>query len=301
MLKSDHEIHLIENYLLEGRERIEKHLSSLIPETQLPYDRLFKAARYALLGGGKRLRPLLALATSETLGTSSSMAINVACALEMVHAYSLIHDDLPCMDNDDFRRGKPTVHKAFDEAHAVLAGDYLLAQAFEVIATDQSLSSDQKIALVSLLARKGGGEGMVAGQVLDIESEGKRLTQTELAQIHTLKTGAMITASIEFGCIIANASTADTQELRLFGDEIGLAFQIIDDVIDVAESVQKHGKNISSDAVNNKTTYVTLLGKEAAEKQAYNLLDKALKRLNSLPYDTTILSLLAKKLVLRTT
>lgn len=281
------------------KELIEQQLNALVTESHEPFNLLFKAARYSLLGSGKRLRPLLTLVTTETLGANPLKALNAACAIEMIHAYSLIHDDLPCMDDDDFRRGKPSLHKAFDEGHAVLTGDYLLSQAFECIASDDGIPSNQRLALISLLARKSGGEGMIAGQVMDIESEGHKINLDKLNYIHEMKTGALIAASIEFGCIIANATKEHTSLLCSYGREIGLAFQIIDDIIDITASQTKHGKIIPSDAANNKTTYVTIMGLEAAEKQAYLHHERSLKYLSTLPYDTTHLVHLTNALVAR--
>lgn len=287
-------------YLSEKQQQIEQKLEELVPENNgFSFHQLFKAARYALMSGGKRLRPILTIATAESLGGCGNTALGPACSLEMIHTYSLIHDDLPCMDDDDFRRGKPSLHKAFTEGHAVLTGDFLLTYAFEVIANDRHLEQDQKIALIALLAKSAGGHGMIAGQVMDIEAEEQKIGIEKLQQIHQLKTGAMITASVEFGAIVAGASAAEKEILRRFGEDLGLAFQIIDDVIDVTDSVQKRGCAVSSDKINNKSTYVTLLGLEPARHAAYGLLENSKKQLDKLPYDTAILRELAEKLVLR--
>jgi geranylgeranyl pyrophosphate synthase len=219
----------------------------------------------------------------------------------MIHAYSLIHDDLPCMDDDDFRRGKPTVHKQFGEAMAVLTGDYLLTRSFEVIASDQELSSETKISLIQLLTASSGGFGMIGGQVVDIKSEGLSLSLSTLNKIHQLKTGKMITASIVAGALIAGALQHELECLRTFGEKIGLAFQIIDDVIDVSHSEQKHGKENSSDVENNKTTYVTLLGVEAATAAAHDLLNSGIEALDGIRGDTGQLIAIAKTLIDRQT
>jgi geranylgeranyl diphosphate synthase, type II len=266
---------LFKEYLQEKSLLIENHLTTLIEERNVPHRQLFTAARYSLLGGGKRLRPILLLATIEALNKKSEMALSIASAIEMVHTYSLIHDDLPCMDDDDFRRGKPSLHVAFSEAHAVLTGDFLLSHAFEMIADDPHLSADQKVALVSLLAKSCGGNGMIAGQVMDIEAEGKSIDQETLQRIHRHKTGALITASIKMGGIIAHAQPQQMDALEHYGNAIGLAFQIVDDILDVSASVQKHGKAISSDVSNNKTTYVTLLGINKAQAMADQLVTSA--------------------------
>ncbi len=286
-------------YMASHCELIEKQLDQLMPEKDVPYRTLFHAARYSLLGGGKRLRPILTLATTETLGGNVKKALIPACAVEMIHTYSLIHDDLPCMDNDDFRRGKPSLHKAFLEGHAVLTGDFLLTNAFDVLAHDAQLTAEQKITLISILSRKSGGEGMIGGQVMDLEAEGKQIDLAALRCIHRNKTGALLTASIEFGAVVAGASDAHMDVLRQFGEEIGLAFQIIDDVLDVTASGQKHGKATASDITNQKTTYVSLLGLEQAQALAHQLFQSAVSQLKQLPYDITLLTRLAELVVCR--
>lgn len=287
----------ISSYLQGTRQLIEERLEKLLPKQNSLVDNLFEAARYAVLGAGKRLRPVLTLTTAQTFGVSPELALNAACALEMVHAYSLIHDDLPCMDDDDFRRGKPSLHKAYSEGHAVLTGDYLLTYAFEVLAQDPFLPTETKLSLIALLARKAGALGMIGGQVMDIEAEGLSISLDQLTIIHQHKTGALISASIEFGGLIAGASREQMSALRSFGEAIGLAFQIIDDVIDVESSEEKHGKATSSDAINQKSTYVTLLGLSGARKHAETLLAKAQGHLRELPGDTTLLYQLSNCLV----
>lgn len=288
------------DYMQSKNVHIESKLNELIPEKiETPCKQLFQAARYALMSGGKRLRPLLAITTAEAFGMKSEAVLSAACALEMIHTYSLIHDDLPCMDDDDFRRGKPSVHKAFTEGHAVLTGDYLLTYAFEIIARDLHLLPEQKVALINLLAKNSGGEGMIAGQVMDIEAEGRPITVNHLKHIHKHKTGAMITASVACGGIVANASPEQMDLLSRFGNDIGLAFQIIDDVIDVTASFQKHGKAVSSDSINNKSTYVTLLGLEPAKQAAQELLIQSHEKLDRLQIDCKYLRELSKRLVER--
>lgn len=266
---------------------IENKLDALIPEQRCAYQKLFTAARYALLGGGKRMRPLLLVATVTMLKGDLDKALACACAVEMVHTYSMIHDDLPCMDDDDFRRNKPSLHRAFPEAHAVLAGDFLLTLAFETIATDPLLSEKEKTALIALLARKSGSQGMIAGQIMDIEAEGLSVGLETLEIIHSYKTGRLITAAIEMGGIIAGAQSSEMAALTYYGDCIGLAFQIVDDVLDVTNSEQKHGKKQSSDSINNKTTYATLLGIDVARKKARDLIDCAKGALQQLPYESS--------------
>lgn len=273
---------------------IEKRLSELLTGEST----LYEAARWVTLDGGKRLRPRLLLATVEALNGDMELAYTPCAALEMVHTYSLIHDDLPSMDNDDYRRGKLTLHKKYNEATAILTGDFLLTYAFEVLAKAPGLTSKQVVDLIQTLASRSGGEGMVLGQLLDLEAN--KATLEQLQTIHRKKTAELLTASLEMGGIIANASSEMMEELRFIGDEIGLAFQIIDDVIDVTGSVKKHGKAISSDALNGKTTYVSLLGLEEAKKAAYALLENALRRLDAIP-NSKLLQEIATSLVKRET
>jgi geranylgeranyl diphosphate synthase, type II len=290
----------IEAYFVKTSALVEKQLDALIPEQKhTPYHSLFQSARYSLLSGGKRLRPILTVATAETFGITPEEAVSTACAVEMVHTYSLIHDDLPCMDDDDFRRGKPSLHKAYGEGLAVLAGDYLLTYAFETIAHIPHLTAEQKIALVSLLAKNSGCKGMIAGQVMDIQAEGKQIDLAALKTIHQYKTGALINTAILGGGIVAQAKASELQMLGEFGQAVGLAFQIIDDVIDVTSSEEKHGKKLGSDAAKNKTTYVTLMGIEGAKQEATQLLNQALTYLQEIPHDTSLLKNIAKRLVHR--
>lgn len=290
---------MIQQYLSEVVAKIEKWLAILVPEIEASHAPLYQAARYSLLGAGKRIRPALMLAAAETLGGSVEHAIAPACALEIIHTYSMIHDDLPCMDNDDFRRGKPTLHKAYSEGIATLAGDLLLTRAFELLANAEGLTAEQKVQLIKILAARSGGEGMIAGQFLDLEAEKTPVSLAQLQQIHSKKTGEMITAALEMGAICAQASAEHRQILASFGNDIGFAFQIIDDVLDTTASKAKHGREISSDQLNGKTTYVTLLGIEESTQAAERLLEQALLTVKKLPFDTHLLAELAKMLVRR--
>jgi geranylgeranyl pyrophosphate synthase len=286
-------------YLKEKSQLIDKHLDSLLNTSGVSNPSLLQAARYSLMSGGKRLRPSMTLATTESFAKESvEIAIPIACAIEMIHTYSLIHDDLPCMDNDDYRRGKPTLHKVVSEGQAVLAGDFLLTYAFEVLANSPGLTAEQRVSLTRLIAKAAGGEGMIGGQVMDIEAEGIPLDQQALSQIHKYKTGAMMTASLEAGAIVAQANQSEIAYLRSFGDDLGLAFQIIDDVIDVTAPFKKKRQ---SDQDNNKVTYVSLMGLEAAKKEAFMLLDRALSHLTKLSCDVSLLRELAFCLVQRET
>jgi geranylgeranyl diphosphate synthase type II len=277
---------------------IEQHLETLLTFPALPEQQLHEAAHYALFAGGKRLRPLLTLATVQALKGDVNAALTPACALEMVHTYSLIHDDLPCMDDDDFRRGKPTVHKKFDEATALLAGDFLLTYAFQVLAEATSLSHEQRILLIQVLATHAGGNGMIGGQMLDLQATNRTISFEQLTLMHQKKTGQLMTAALKFGGIVAHASSAVMNELVQFGEHIGLAFQIMDDVIDVEASEQKHGKATSSDQTLNKTTYVSQLGVNGAKKAADAHLSHALHTIGHFPHPLP-LTLMAQALVNR--
>lgn len=227
---------------------------------QQPYDRLQEAMRYSLLAGGKRVRPVLALAFCQMLGGEPAEALPLACALELVHTYSLIHDDLPCMDDDDMRRGRPTCHTVYGEATAVLAGDALLAEAFRMIAEAPGLSCEQKTEAVGILARACGGDGMVAGQLLDVEQIAAN--EDELRLLCRLKTGAMIQAAAELGCVAAGASPETRPVAAAYGGHIGLAFQVRDDMLNVTASEAELGKPVGSDRAECKKTFVDVLGLE---------------------------------------
>ncbi len=264
-------------------EQIEDTLEKLLASPQeTPYATLFSSARYSLLSSGKRLRPLLTLATALAYETPIEHALIPACALEMVHTYSLIHDDLPCMDDDDLRRGKPTLHKVYPEWHALLTGDYLLTYAFEVLATAPHLNADQKIDLVRSLSSRAGAHGMIGGQMIDLLSENQSIDWSTLEIMHRCKTANLIIAALEFGAIIAKAPKPDLYHLQEAGLAIGIAFQLIDDVLDVTGTQEVLGKPIGSDQTNHKATAVSLLGIPKAQSQAHHLTQKAEQHLQSL-------------------
>lgn len=223
---------------------------------------LIEAMRYSLFGGGKRLRPALVLGAADMVSGDDSAALPAACAIEMVHTYSLIHDDLPCMDNDDLRRGKPTAHKAFGEAMAILAGDALLTMAFDLLAGTGNARVVQEV------ARAGGVEGMAGGQAIDLESEGKALTVAQLSKLHACKTGALIRVSVRAGAMLAGADQPALEALTAYGEHVGLAFQIADDILDVVGSEAALGKRTGSDAAKNKSTYPAVVGLERARELA---------------------------------
>ena len=234
------------------------------------------AMRYAVLGGGKRLRPLLALAASEAVGGAPEAAMRAACALELIHAYSLVHDDMPCMDNDVLRRGKPTVHVQFGEAQALLAGDALQALAFELLVPeDGSVAPAMAARLCRQLALAAGASGMAGGQAIDLASVGEALDRAGLETMHRCKTGALLQASVMMGAATGPASAQALAALTTYGDALGLAFQVVDDVLDVVADTETLGKTAGKDAQQNKPTFVSLMGLEPAQAYANQLLDQA--------------------------
>jgi len=273
-----------EDWLLSYGQRTELALERLLDTANTHPARLHEAMRYAAQGGGKRIRPLLVYAAGE-LGDDSSAEIQsaldaAAAAIECIHAYSLVHDDLPCMDDDDLRRGRPTVHKAFDEATALLVGDALQTRAFEILA-NAPCDAQSRLAMISLLARASGSRGMAGGQAIDLESVGKKLDLAGLKQMHAMKTGALLSCSVELGGIAAKLNAAQIQHLANYSAALGLAFQIVDDVLDVTADSQTLGKTAGKDAANDKPTYVTLMGLDYAKKAATDLQETATASLES--------------------
>ncbi|WP_110111557.1 polyprenyl synthetase family protein [Bacillus sp. CGMCC 1.16541] len=272
------------------KEKVEAQLPRVVNELSAP-TKLKESMLYSLTAGGKRLRPLLIFATLKAFQKDEEMGMAAACAVEMIHTYSLIHDDLPSMDNDDLRRGKLTNHKVFGEAIAILAGDALLTNSFQVLISNNhpDITSDMKLKLVSELAIAAGTEGMVGGQVADLEGENKRLSLDELEYIHIHKTGALLRFCVKAGAILSQASDQQMANLEAFSKHIGLAFQIQDDILDIEGIEEKLGKPIGSDATNEKTTYPALLGmNEAKEKLVYHI-DQALQALYEANIDHDLL------------
>ena len=268
------------SYLEEKRLIVESALdSSLVIGNPA---KIYEAMRYSLLAGGKRLRPILCLATCELMGGSLEMALPTACALEMIHTMSLIHDDLPAMDNDDYRRGKLTNHKVFGEDIAILAGDGLLAYAFEYVATQtRNVPPLQILEVIARLGRTVGATGLVGGQVLDLESAGKPDISVEtLGFIHTQKTGALLETSVVSGAVLAGAKAEDIAKLARYAQNIGLAFQIIDDVLDITATKEELGKTAGKDLQAQKATYPSLWGIEESRQQAQQLIDSAIGELS---------------------
>ena len=266
------------------QRRAELALAEMLPEAGVAPIRLHEAMRYAVLGGGKRVRPLLVHAAGELVGAGAARLDRAACAVELIHAYSLVHDDLPCMDNDVLRRGKPTVHVEFDEATALLVGDALQALAFQVI-SEAPLADDPSVQLDMLarLARASGSRGMAGGQAIDLEAVGKQLTREELEVMHIHKTGALILASVALGARCGSNLSSDTVErLDRYGKLVGLLFQVVDDILDAQSDTATLGKTAGKDADHNKPTYVTLLGLPEARELAESLLTEARNTLTPL-------------------
>lgn len=255
---------------------IEDALDGFLPRRSGPLGRVVDAMRWAALDGGKRLRPFLVIAAADMFGSPRSRSIRVGCAVEMIHCYSLIHDDLPAMDDSDLRRGRPSVHKAYDEATAILAGDALLTQAFEILA-DQETHPDGAVRcrLALELARASGKDGMVGGQMIDIYAEQKNFNLGGIEELQKLKTGAIIRFSAIAGGIVGGASDAEVGSLRLYAEDLGLAFQIVDDLLDALGDAQALGKPVGQDADMDKATFVKLLGAEGARDQAKALVERA--------------------------
>ena len=261
-------------------------------------DIVSEAMKYSVRNGGKRIRPMLTLEFCKACGAEPENALPLACAVEMIHTYSLIHDDLPCMDDDDYRRGKPSCHIAFGEANALLAGDALLTLAFET-AVKADIAAENVVRAVKELSYSAGILGMVGGQVLDLQNENKALTLSELEQIHNLKTGELIRVACVLGCVAAGADEEKIKSAEAYAKGIGLTFQIVDDILDVTSDAETLGKPIGSDAENQKTTYVSLLGIEKSKEVAAELTRKAKAALAVYDENTEALSLLADNLLIR--
>lgn len=268
-------------YLVSRTKLIDKALNGFLPKASAKPQTLHAAMRYSLFAGGKRLRPALTLAAAEACGGKAEQALPAACAVECIHTYSLIHDDLPCMDNDDFRRGKPTSHKVYGEGIAVLAGDALLTIAFEIMAAAEATARYPLATLVRELGSAAGSHWLIGGQVVDLQSEGKKLTPKELKYIHQSKTAALLTACMRLGAMSANATPKQLQALTEFGQSLGLAFQVIDDILDVTQSSEKLGKSAGKDITAQKATYPSVFGLEKSRDEARRLTEMARRSLQS--------------------
>jgi geranylgeranyl diphosphate synthase type II len=289
-----------QRYYAQRQALVEKALRKAVPP-QEPL-RLKQAMDYSLLAGGKRLRPVLVMAAAEACGAKPERVLPAACALEALHTYSLIHDDLPAMDDDDLRRGRPTCHRAFDEATAILAGDGLLTLAFELLAGNARVAGvapARALEALQLLGVAAGGQGMVGGQMADLLGEGRRLTLGQLKAIHAGKTGALITVSLEIGAVLAGAKPVQRKALAVYGRHIGLAFQVADDILNVEGDAAKLGKATGSDADRDKSTYPALLGLQKAKKIAQDELAAGLEALRPLGKAGEPLAALARFVVER--
>lgn len=290
----------IDRYLEKKRTLVNRALKACLPDSGP--QKVREAMIYSLEAGGKRLRPILTLAVAETLGKEDDQVLDVACALELVHTYSLIHDDLPAMDDSDLRRGKPTCHRVYGDAIAVLAGDALLTLAFEVVARYGLKTGQFKKAVMigSELSKAAGVKGMIGGQVLDLEAEGRELSLPEIENLSLMKTGALLRASVKCGAIAADAGGEELELLDGYASKIGTAFQIIDDILDVESSTEELGKPTGSDRERFKPTFAAVLGVEEARIKAENLCDEALMAIDNLGRPADLLKGLAQKLVFRT-
>jgi len=283
----------VEDFLKEKSAKTDRALSAYVASWSGVPATLVDAIRYSLFAGGKRVRPALALGAAELICGDDAVALPAACALEMIHTYSLIHDDLPAMDDDDLRRGKPTLHKVYGEALAILAGDALSTMAFDVLAESGN------VRVIRELAEAAGVSGMAGGQVLDLESEGKRVSLEELRAVHAKKTGALIRAAVRCGTILAGADETRLESLTQYGEHVGLAFQIADDVLDVIGAEDVMGKRAGSDAAKNKSTYPALLGVEESQRLGNEAADRAVAALEGFGPEADIFRALARYIVER--
>lgn len=293
----------LKTYLTEKAALVDAALDRYLPGADTLPEKLHQAMRYSVMAGGKRIRPILVLASCTAAGGREEFALPAACALEMIHTYSLIHDDLPAMDNDDFRRGRPTNHKVYGEATAILAGDALLTEAFELL-SDAKINSEVPapalLRVIHIMARCAGSTGMVGGQVVDMESEGKEIDFPTLEYIHTRKTGALMLASVQCGALLGAADELVFSALTRYGSAAGLAFQIADDILNVVGDSATLGKSAGSDAERGKATYPALIGLEASRDRARELKDLALAALEPLGEKAEPLRAIARYIVERT-
>jgi geranylgeranyl diphosphate synthase type II len=276
-------------YLAGRAALVDAALDGFLPKPDIRPATIHQAMRYAVFAGGKRLRPVLCLAAAEACGGEVEAALPAACAVELMHTYSLVHDDLPAMDDDDLRRGRPTCHKVYGEGMAVLCGDALLTEAFAVLARTQPSSSYPVAAFISELAETGGSRKLIGGQVMDLEGEGKSLDKSGLVQIHEAKTAALLMTSLRLGAMSANATTAQLDAVTQFGYCLGLAFQIIDDILDVTQTTEVLGKTAGKDADVAKSTYPAVLGLEESRREAARMTRKAMAALEPLQNQASLL------------
>ena len=268
------------NYLKTTAAAVDRALDKFLPAEKVAPQTIHKAMRYSVFAGGKRLRPILCLAAAEACGGDPAKAMAAACSVEVLHTYSLVHDDLPCMDDDDLRRGRPTCHKVFGDGMAVLCGDALLTEAFLILAQTPGTPRYKADAFIKELALTSGSRHLIGGQVMDLEGEGKDLSKAQLVLIHKAKTAALLTTSLRLGAMAVNATPAKLEALSTFGQCLGLAFQIIDDILDVTQSTEVLGKTAGKDANVAKATYPAIVGLEKSRKEAAALTKKAMAALD---------------------
>lgn len=291
---------MLKTYLETSKQSIEHWLSTVLHSPISEYKRLYEAMNYSLLQGGKRIRPILTKAVLDAMKVDASLYKEFLCALECIHTYSLIHDDLPAMDNDDYRRGNLTNHKVYGDGMAILAGDGLLTYAFQLCTENTTASAEQKIKAIQCLATAAGPEGMVGGQAFDLLSEGKHIPLEELKVLHSGKTGALFNAAIELGLILSSADQAKYAAYMTYANCLGLLFQITDDILDVTGTIEELGKTPGSDIRQDKSTYVSLLGLDEARNEAHVVAQKAHAALAAIEDDTHILSAIIDYLMDRT-
>jgi geranylgeranyl diphosphate synthase, type II len=289
----------VKAYLKSRQKRIDRALNKYLPKATTKPATIHQAMRYSLLAGGKRLRPILCLAAAETCGGKIDNAMPLACAVECIHTYSLVHDDLPSMDNDDFRRGRATCHKIFGDGIAVLAGDALLTIAFEIVASAKPGPRFGLSVLLTEIAVAAGSQKLIAGQVADLEAEGKRTTREELRYIHENKTAAILTTTVRLGAMSANATANQMKAITRFGRALGLAFQIIDDILDVTQTSEKLGKSAGKDITARKATYPAVIGLERSRAEARRLTRQAHSALSIFDDNAEALHALANYLLER--
>jgi len=289
----------LKGYLTTRQKEVDRALDRFLPKETAKPATIHKAMRYSLFAGGKRLRPIVSLAAAEACGGAIGTAMPLACAMECIHTYSLIHDDLPSMDNDDFRRGRPTCHKVFGDGIAVLAGDALLTVAFEIAATAKPTRRYDLKQIISEISIAAGSRKLIGGQVADLEAEGQPITRRDLRYIHENKTAAMLIASVRLGAMSANARPEHLEAVTEFGAALGLAFQVIDDILDVTQTSEKLGKSAGKDVAAQKATYPAIIGLEKSRKEAQRLTAKAHAALEPLGRKAETLRALADHLLAR--
>ncbi|MFN0279145.1 MAG: polyprenyl synthetase family protein [Pyrinomonadaceae bacterium] len=291
----------ITQFLEEVRRQTDAALERIVPQSDVEPRRLHEAIRWSLFAGGKRIRPAVLMAVGRTFGATEEKLIPTSAAIEMIHTYSLIHDDLPSMDDDDLRRGKATCHKQFGEATAILAGDVLQTLAFKTIAEDETLTSEARIRLISIIAEAAGTpDGMVAGQQLDLDGEGRKLDIDEIERIHRGKTGAIISATAVAGAIIAGATAEERESIENYASKLGLLFQVTDDLLDVTQQSETLGKTAGKDVSAQKATYPSHLGMEQTLDLVNNIHNEACAALSPINHNTSLLRMLADLIITRT-